>query len=195
MDSLLTLLNAIGPQHWVILGLILLIAEMASGALIVNSVGGAFAQLQVIAMSENAPQAAEVHETIRLLNVNLNLGGWLLLGAPLVVMGAMLLGADPTRKPGPMPLAPLFPLIGVWLAAALGVFAFAWSWIQVGDAEAMLRERMPQPQKLVASLDALLFGAFLLGATFVLVALPAAMSALAMASDAEPAADQTTDAK
>jgi inner membrane protein len=31
MDSLLTLLNAIGPQHWVILGLILLIAEMASG--------------------------------------------------------------------------------------------------------------------------------------------------------------------
>lgn len=31
MDSLLTLLNAIGPQHWFILGLILLIAEMASG--------------------------------------------------------------------------------------------------------------------------------------------------------------------
>ena len=31
MDSLLALLNALGPQHWVILGLILLIAEMASG--------------------------------------------------------------------------------------------------------------------------------------------------------------------
>ena len=31
MDSLLSLLNALGPQHWVILGLILLIAEMASG--------------------------------------------------------------------------------------------------------------------------------------------------------------------
>jgi inner membrane protein len=31
MDSLLTLLNALGPQHWLILGLILLIAEMASG--------------------------------------------------------------------------------------------------------------------------------------------------------------------
>jgi inner membrane protein len=31
MDSLLTLLNALGPQHWVILGLVLLIAEMASG--------------------------------------------------------------------------------------------------------------------------------------------------------------------
>jgi membrane protein implicated in regulation of membrane protease activity len=31
MDSLLTLLNAMGPQHWLVLGLILLIAEMATG--------------------------------------------------------------------------------------------------------------------------------------------------------------------
>jgi membrane protein implicated in regulation of membrane protease activity len=31
MDSLLAFLNAIGPQHWLVLGLVLLIAEMASG--------------------------------------------------------------------------------------------------------------------------------------------------------------------
>jgi membrane protein implicated in regulation of membrane protease activity len=31
MDSLITLLTSLGPQHWLILGLILLIAEMASG--------------------------------------------------------------------------------------------------------------------------------------------------------------------
>jgi membrane protein implicated in regulation of membrane protease activity len=31
MDSLLSLLEAMGPQHWVVLGLILLIAEMATG--------------------------------------------------------------------------------------------------------------------------------------------------------------------
>lgn len=31
MDPLLTLLLAMGPQHWLVLGLILLIAEMASG--------------------------------------------------------------------------------------------------------------------------------------------------------------------
>lgn len=31
MDTLISLLNQIGPQHWLVLGLILLIAEMASG--------------------------------------------------------------------------------------------------------------------------------------------------------------------
>lgn len=31
MDTLIDLLNAIGPQHWLVLGLLLLIAEMASG--------------------------------------------------------------------------------------------------------------------------------------------------------------------
>lgn len=31
MDTLISLLNALGPQHWLVLGLILLIAEMASG--------------------------------------------------------------------------------------------------------------------------------------------------------------------
>lgn len=31
MDSLLALLNALAPQHWLVIGLILLIAEMASG--------------------------------------------------------------------------------------------------------------------------------------------------------------------
>lgn len=31
MDTLISLLNALGPQHWVVLGLALLIAEMASG--------------------------------------------------------------------------------------------------------------------------------------------------------------------
>jgi membrane protein implicated in regulation of membrane protease activity len=31
MDSLIVLLNAMGPQHWAVLGLILLIAEMVSG--------------------------------------------------------------------------------------------------------------------------------------------------------------------
>lgn len=31
MDTLIELLNAMGPQHWLVLGLILLIAEMASG--------------------------------------------------------------------------------------------------------------------------------------------------------------------
>jgi membrane protein implicated in regulation of membrane protease activity len=31
MDSLLSLLEAMGPQHWLVLGLILLIAEIATG--------------------------------------------------------------------------------------------------------------------------------------------------------------------
>lgn len=31
MDTLITFLTSLGPQHWLILGLILLIAEMASG--------------------------------------------------------------------------------------------------------------------------------------------------------------------
>jgi len=31
MDTLISLLNQVGPQHWLVLGLILLIAEMASG--------------------------------------------------------------------------------------------------------------------------------------------------------------------
>lgn len=31
METLVDLLNAMGPQHWLVLGLILLIAEMASG--------------------------------------------------------------------------------------------------------------------------------------------------------------------
>jgi len=31
MDTLISLLNQIGPQHWLVLGLVLLIAEMASG--------------------------------------------------------------------------------------------------------------------------------------------------------------------
>jgi membrane protein implicated in regulation of membrane protease activity len=31
MDSLLAILMSIGPQHWLVLGLVLLIAEMASG--------------------------------------------------------------------------------------------------------------------------------------------------------------------
>jgi membrane protein implicated in regulation of membrane protease activity len=31
MDTLLNLLNAMGPQHWAVLGLILLIAEMVTG--------------------------------------------------------------------------------------------------------------------------------------------------------------------
>ncbi len=31
MDTLLTLFASIGPQHWLVLGLVLLIAEMASG--------------------------------------------------------------------------------------------------------------------------------------------------------------------
>jgi membrane protein implicated in regulation of membrane protease activity len=31
METLVDLLNALGPQHWLVLGLILLIAEMASG--------------------------------------------------------------------------------------------------------------------------------------------------------------------
>lgn len=31
MDSLIALLTAMGPQHWLVLGLILLIAEMVSG--------------------------------------------------------------------------------------------------------------------------------------------------------------------
>lgn len=31
MDSLLAFLASLGPQHWVVLGLVLLIAEMASG--------------------------------------------------------------------------------------------------------------------------------------------------------------------
>lgn len=31
MDTLISLLNAMGPEHWLVLGLILLIAEMASG--------------------------------------------------------------------------------------------------------------------------------------------------------------------
>jgi membrane protein implicated in regulation of membrane protease activity len=31
MDTLISLLNVLGPQHWLVLGLILLIAEMASG--------------------------------------------------------------------------------------------------------------------------------------------------------------------
>ena len=31
MEPLVSLLSSVGPQHWVVLGLILLIAEMASG--------------------------------------------------------------------------------------------------------------------------------------------------------------------
>jgi inner membrane protein len=31
MDTLISLLNTLGPQHWAVLGLILLIAEMVSG--------------------------------------------------------------------------------------------------------------------------------------------------------------------
>lgn len=31
MDTLISLLNGMGPQHWLVLGLVLLIAEMASG--------------------------------------------------------------------------------------------------------------------------------------------------------------------
>lgn len=31
METLIDLLNALGPQHWLVLGLLLLIAEMASG--------------------------------------------------------------------------------------------------------------------------------------------------------------------
>jgi membrane protein implicated in regulation of membrane protease activity len=31
MDTLVSLLNGLGPEHWLVLGLILLIAEMASG--------------------------------------------------------------------------------------------------------------------------------------------------------------------
>ncbi len=31
MDTLITFLTSLGPQHWLVLGLILLIAEMASG--------------------------------------------------------------------------------------------------------------------------------------------------------------------
>jgi membrane protein implicated in regulation of membrane protease activity len=31
MDTLITLLMTLGPQHWLVLGLVLLIAEMASG--------------------------------------------------------------------------------------------------------------------------------------------------------------------
>jgi membrane protein implicated in regulation of membrane protease activity len=31
METLITLLTSLGPQHWLVLGLILLIAEMASG--------------------------------------------------------------------------------------------------------------------------------------------------------------------
>jgi len=31
MDTIVSLLHSIGPQHWLVLGLILLIAEMASG--------------------------------------------------------------------------------------------------------------------------------------------------------------------
>ena len=31
MDTLISLLNGLGPQHWAVLGLILLIAEMVSG--------------------------------------------------------------------------------------------------------------------------------------------------------------------
>ncbi|MBK8545381.1 MAG: NfeD family protein, partial [Caulobacteraceae bacterium] len=31
MDTLITFLTSLGPQHWLVFGLILLIAEMASG--------------------------------------------------------------------------------------------------------------------------------------------------------------------
>jgi len=31
MDTLISLLNAMGPQHWLVIGLVLLIAEMVSG--------------------------------------------------------------------------------------------------------------------------------------------------------------------
>jgi len=166
------------------------VSMVAGGALIVRSIGGAFAALQIAATSDMPLDIFQLREGIAENMEVISTGSWLLLPAPLILIAATLLGTDPARKPGEMAALPIVPPLGTGLAALVGIGASVWSWIAWNAFHQAMAGPIIRPNEMVESVDSMLAANFILGAVIVLAAMPAAMSALGMSSDeAAPATE------